>query len=138
MRTTRPPSRTFSPHPRVPDPQAPLQQRDGRRLRLDDDLDRALQQRVLVRVELNAVAVVLERLRQLEQRLVELLSPLGAALLDDQRDLLLADVRALEPLEPRGAERLEEHVPLAEQALGAGLVEDHARVGLALDRPTGR
>src|SRR3954462_15023644 len=69
-------------------------------------------------------------LRELERRLVELLLALVPALLDDERDLLLRHVRALHALQPGGAERLEEHVALAEQALGAGLVEDHARVRL--------
>ena len=73
-------------------------------------------------------------LRRLEQRLVELLLALAPALLDDQRDLLLAHVGALDALEARRAERLEEHVALAEQALGAGRVEDDAAVGLARDR----
>ena len=72
-------------------------------------------------------------LGSLEERLVELLLALGAALLDDERDLLLADVRALDALEPRRAERLEQHVPLAQERLGAGLVEDDAAVRLARD-----
>ncbi len=63
--------------------------------------------------------VVLARARRLEERLVQLLLALPAALLDDQRDLLLAHVGALDALQPRGAERLEEHVALAEEALGA-------------------
>src|SRR5690349_9863998 len=94
---------------------------------------RRVEQRVLVRVELAVVvpALVLEHLRRLQQALVELLLALGTALLDDQRDLLLGHERTLEPLQARGAERLEEHVALAEQALGTGLVENHARVGLA-------
>ena len=58
---------------------------------------------------------------------------LGARLLDDQRDLLLRHERALDALQPRGAERLEEHVALAEQAFGAVRVEDHARVRLRRD-----
>ena len=39
----------------------------------------------------------------------------------------------MDPLKLRGADRREEHVALAEQTLGAVLVEDHARVGLAGD-----
>ena len=78
--------------------------------------------------------LVRRRLRRLEQRRVELLLPLAAALLDDERDLFLADVRALDALEAGRAERLEEHVALAEEALRPALVEDHARVGLARDR----
>src|SRR5439155_13557744 len=58
-----------SSRPRVADPQAALEQRDGRRLRLDDDLDRPLQQRILVRVELAVlVPAVLDRpLRRLQE-----------------------------------------------------------------------
>ena len=78
--------------PRVADAQAPLDQRHGRGLRLDDDLDRLVEQRILVRVELAVVVVpvVARALGRLEQRLVELLLALVAALLDDERDLLLA------------------------------------------------
>src|SRR5207245_6824445 len=39
------------PRARVADAQAPLQERHGRGLRLHDDLDRLVEQRVLVRVE---------------------------------------------------------------------------------------
>src|SRR6266516_2658549 len=118
--------------PRVADSEAALDERDGGRLRLDDDLDRLLQQRVLVGIELAVGLAVPGRcFGRLEQRLVQLLLALPAALLDDQRDLLLGHERALEPLQARGAERLEEHVALAQQALRAVLVEDHARVGLA-------
>ena len=84
----------------------------------------------------NSPLVVLALDRQLgglEQRLVEVLTALRTALLDDERDLLLAHVRALKSLQTGGSERLEEHVALAEEALGAGRVEDHARVGLARD-----
>ena len=69
-------------------------------MRLDDDLDRLVQQRVLVGVELavGQVAVLGRRLGRLEQALVELLLALALALLDDERDLLLAHVGALETL----------------------------------------
>ena len=80
------------------------------------------------------VGLLVRGLGRFEQRLVEVLLALRAALLDDERDLLLAHVGALEALEPRRAERLEEHVALAEEALGARPVEDDARVGLARDR----
>ena len=109
-----------APGPRVADPEAALDQRDRGGLGLDDHLDRLLQQRILVGVEVALGFGVLGRcLRRLEQRLVEVLLALAAALLDDQRDLLLGHERALEPLQAGGAERLEEHVALAEQALGA-------------------
>src|SRR5207237_1683674 len=107
----------------VADAQASLDERDGCGLGLDDDLDRPLEERVLVGVEV-AVGLVLgvrgEGLRQLEQALVQLLLALAAALLDDERDLLLGHVRALHALEARRPERLEEHVALAEQALRPG------------------
>src|SRR5581483_5881643 len=65
---------------RVADAEAPLQERDRSRLRLDDDLDRLVEERILVRIEL-AVAVgllrVREHLRQLEVALVELLLALA-------------------------------------------------------------
>ena len=122
--------------PRVADAEAALEERDGRGLGGDDDLDRAVEQRVLVRVELAVVgvAVVGEHLRCLQEGLVDLLLALDAGLLDDQGDLVLGDERALDALEARGAERLVEHVALAEQALGAVRVEDHARVGLRARR----
>ena len=122
-------------HPaREADPQPPLQQADGGGLGLDDDLDRLVEQRVLVRVELAVVVVgVLDRapLGRLEQRLVELLLALVAALLDDQRHLFLATHAPWTRCRPARAERLEEHVPLTEQVLRPGAVEDHAGVGLA-------
>src|ERR671934_82377 len=41
------------------DAEAPLEQRDRRRLRLHDDLDRALEQRILVRIEVAVLVVEL-------------------------------------------------------------------------------
>ena len=70
----------------------------------------------------------------LEQRLVELLLALAPALFDDERDLFLRHEGTLDALEARGAERLEEHVALPEEALRPGGVEDHTAVGLARDR----
>src|SRR3954447_3397581 len=104
----------------VADAQAPLDQRDGCGLRLHDDLDRLVEQRILVGAEVavRTAGLVLEYLRRLAQRLVELLRPLGPALLDDQRDLVLGHERALNALQARGAEWLEEHVALAEEAFG--------------------
>ena len=119
--------------PRIADAQAPLDEGDGGGLGLDDDLDRPVEEGILVRVELALLPFVLARARSFEERFVELLLTLPAALLDDQRDLLFADVRALDALEPRGAERLEEHVALAEEALGPGGVEDDPAVGHARD-----
>jgi hypothetical protein len=109
-----------APGPRVADPQAALEEGHRRGLRLDDDLDRLVQQRIVIRVEV-AVRIVdagvrREHLRHLEIRLVELLLALPR-LLDDERDLLLGDIRALDALQAGGAERLEEHVALAEQRL---------------------
>jgi hypothetical protein len=84
---------------RIADTQTALEQTRGGRLGCDDDLDRPLEQRVLVGVELTVVVVVLgRRFRRLEQALVQLLLALGAALLNDQCDLFLADVGALEAL----------------------------------------
>ena len=81
---------------RVYPTRAPLEERDRGGLGLHDDLDRLLQQRVLVRVEVEVVLALLERrLGRLEERFVEILPALGAALLDDEGDLLLAHVRAL-------------------------------------------
>src|SRR5204863_8022629 len=71
---------------RVADAQATLKERDGGRLRLDDDLDRLLEQWILVRVEVAVeVFVAIRRLAlgRLEHRLVELLLPLRAALVDE-------------------------------------------------------
>src|SRR5262245_46355783 len=86
--------------PPVADAQAPLQERDRRGLRLNDDLDRLVQERSVVRVELpglGAVVLFREDFRELQVALVELLLAL-ARLLDDERDLLLRDVRALHAL----------------------------------------
>src|SRR6476660_6953393 len=61
--------------PRVADAKPPLEEGDARGLRRDDDLDRLVEQRVLVRVELAVLGVRLvhEHLWQLEERLVDLL-----------------------------------------------------------------
>src|SRR5262245_33430076 len=85
---------------RVADAEAPLEERRRGGLGLDDDLDRAVEQRILVGVELLVrVRLLGRRLGCLEERCVELLLTLAAALLDDEGDLLLADVRALDTLE---------------------------------------
>ena len=85
---------------RVAHAQAPLDQGHRGRLRHDDDLDRLVEQRILVGVELAVlVRLLVGRLGSLEQRLVEVLPALGAALLDDERDLFLAHVRTLQALE---------------------------------------
>src|SRR5919109_3773831 len=89
-----------APGARVADAQAPLDERDRRGLGLHDDLDRALEERVLVGVEILVLVLVLLGAGRLEERLVELLAALRAALLDDESDLLLAHVRALDALEP--------------------------------------
>src|SRR5262249_61688088 len=70
--------------PCVADPEPPLNQRYRRGLRLHHDLDRLVEQRILVWIELPVVVrLVLERsLGGLEERLVELLAALGAALLE--------------------------------------------------------
>src|SRR3954465_15449278 len=100
----------------VADAQAPLDQRDGGRLRLHHDLDRLVEQRILVGVEVavRTAGLVLEYLRRLEQRLAERPPPPGPARLHQQRDLVLGHERALNALQARGAEWLEEHVALAE------------------------
>ena len=85
--------------PRVADAQPTLQQRHRGRLVLGDAEDRLVEQRVLVRVELLRLDVG----RVGEQLLVELGLGLPAALLDDQRDLLLGDEGALDALQSRGA-----------------------------------
>ena len=88
-----------SPGPGVADAQASLDERNGGGLGLDNDLDCAVEEGILVRIELPVLALVLARARRLEERLVELLFPLSAALLDDEGDLLLAHVGALDALE---------------------------------------
>jgi hypothetical protein len=57
--------------------------RHGCGLRLDDDLDGALEQGIFVGIEVLVVLVGLLRARRLEQRLVEVLAALRPALLDD-------------------------------------------------------
>src|SRR3954464_13789714 len=71
--------------PRVADAKAPLQERDAGGLGGDDDLDRLVEERIFVGVELAVlgVRVVDEHLRQLEERLVDLLLALRPRLLDD-------------------------------------------------------
>src|SRR5204863_8647788 len=94
---------------------------------------RVLEEVVLVGREL-AVALVRSRLlARGEQRLVELGLALAGPVADDPRDLVLGDEGALDPLQARGADRTEQHVALAEEALGAALVEDHPRVDLGGD-----
>src|SRR6266540_2412136 len=85
---------------RVADAQAPLDERDRGGLRLHHDFDCALEERIFVRIEILVLSLVLLDARRLEQRLLELLSALRAALLHDERDFLLAHVRALHALEP--------------------------------------
>ena len=60
-------------------------------------------------------------------------SPWLGPVLGDLGDLLLGHEGALDALQLRGAGGAEEHVALAEQRLGAALVEDHARVDLGGD-----
>src|SRR5262249_47338328 len=55
------------PCPCVADPEAPLDERDRGGLGLDDDVDRLLEQRILVRIELLVVHVLREDLGQLQQ-----------------------------------------------------------------------
>src|SRR6266545_3904066 len=80
---------------RVADAQAALDERDRGGLRLHDDLDCALEEWILVWIEVLLLPAVLLDAGRLEQRLVELLSALRAALLHDERNFLLAHVRAL-------------------------------------------
>src|SRR5215207_167722 len=89
-----------APGPRVADSEPALEKGYRRGLCLHDDVDRPVEERVLVGVEvLVAVAELFgRRLRRLKQRLVQLLAALGAALLDEQRDLLLGHVGALHTL----------------------------------------
>ena len=54
--------------------------------------------------------------------------------LDDLLDLVLADPRALHADRLRGAHRQEQRVALADEPVGAGLVEDDAGVGDARHR----
>ena len=83
----------------------------------DHDLDRPVEQRIVIRVEvLVAVSQLLRRrLRRLEQHSSSS-CPAGCALLDDERDLLFGDVGPWTRCRREGAERLEEHVSLAEEA----------------------
>ncbi len=64
---------------------------------------------------------------------MELRLALAAPGVGELLDLGLVDVGALDALQARRADRREQHVALAEQRLGAVLVEDHARVGLRGD-----
>ena len=81
----------------------------------------------------SAAASLLGIRRPAQQFLPELGLGLVAPVGDQQGDLLLGDVRALDPLQVAGAERLEEHVAHAQQRLRAVDVEDHPGVGLAGD-----
>src|SRR4051812_29185281 len=77
--------------PCVADAKPALEKRDAGSLGGDDDLDRLVEQWILVRIELAVFGVRLihEHLRQLEERLVDLLLALDPRLLDDQGDLVL-------------------------------------------------
>ena len=124
------------PGARVAQAQAALEHRRRRRAHLDAEADRVLEQGVLVGAEAvvgdagGGLLVVLDLVEQV-------LAQLGLALAAPERrqrlDLRLVDVGALDALQPRRADRREEHVALAEQRLGAVAVEDHARVGLRGD-----
>src|SRR5207247_24248 len=85
----------------VADPETALEQAHRGGLGGDDDLDRLVEQRILVGVELAlvALAVAREGLRGVEVARVNLLLALPAHRLDDERHLLLRDVGALEALE---------------------------------------
>ena len=121
---------------RVAEAQTPLQHRGRGRLHFGDQRDRVLEQRILVGVEV--IRPPLPLLRRRLDLLQQLLAQLGLALLAPEvrqlRDLWLVDVRALNALQARGADRAEQHVALPQQRLGAVLVEDHARVGLRAHR----
>src|SRR5581483_6227146 len=117
------------PGARVADAEPALDHRDRRGLRLHDQADRILQEVVLVRGEL-ALALGLEVVPRLEQRVVEVRLALLRPVPDEARDLLLGHERALDPLQARGPDRPEQHVALAEQRLRPALVEDHPRVHL--------
>ena len=64
---------------------------------------------------------------------MELGLALPAPVLGELGDLALVDVRALDALQLRRAHRREQHVPCAQQRLGAVVVQDHTRVGLRGD-----
>ena len=96
---------------------------------LGDQADRVLEHGVGVGVQ----RLRLDVGRRLQQLLLERRLGLAAAGVDDVARLGLGDVCALEALQLGRAERLVEHVALAQQRLGAAGVEDHARVGLRRD-----
>ncbi len=62
------------------------------------------------------------------------LAPLGTPVADDLAHLLLRDPGGLETARDVGRGGEQQHVPLADQALGAGLVQDHPAVGQRGDR----
>ena len=80
-----------------------------------------------------AAASPSRRSAALEQLLVELRLRLRAPVLGDQLHLLGGHEGALHAQHAGAAEGTEQHVAFAEQALGAALVEDDARVGLRGD-----
>ena len=88
--------------------------------------DRVVQHGILVGVQLLRLNIG----GQLQQLLLERGLALLSAGLDDAPGLVLGDVGALHTQHLGRAERLVEHVPCAQQRLGAVHVQDHARVGL--------
>ena len=121
------------PGARVADPQAPLQHRDRGGLGLHDEVDRLVEQVVLVGVEVALLGLALGLRARLEQLLLELGLALLRPVRGDAGDLLLGHEGALDPLHLRGSRGPEQHVALAEQRLRPALVEDHPRVGLRGD-----
>ena len=122
--------------PRVADPQPALEQRDRRGLGRDDDLDRAVEQRILVRVELavsSASPSSAKTSRQLEEALVDLLLALASVCSTTSAissSVTYAPWTRCRREVPSGLKSMS---PWPSSALGAVRVEDHARVGLRRD-----
>ena len=114
-------------------PRARCKQRARAAALADDDLDGRLVQLVAL---LERRASVLARRAAADLELDQLAAELDGVLLEvlaDPVDLGVGDVRPLGADDVRGAGDQEEHVAVAQQLVGAHLVEDDARVAPAGD-----
>src|SRR5215467_4299219 len=109
----------------IAEAEPPLQKRDGRRALGDDEVHRVPVD--VVTLGASAAPVLLHHGQ------LDLLVHRGALLAQELADglhLVVGDPAAVHPRLARGARRHEDHVPAAEELLGAVAVEDGARVHL--------
>ena len=120
----------------VADAQPALEQRDGRGLRLHDDLDRLVEQRVLVGVEVAVVVAVVRRRSSPAPRAASRRAPGRAGARHCSTTIAISSSVTNAPWTrcrrdvPSGLKSMS---PWPSRLSAPGAVEDHARVGLARD-----